>query len=149
MDLKLSNYEDTENKIFVLKQRLRELLEQDEYRRCLIILANVQHPFVIKAFDLNVKILITTRNKKVLDSLPDSATQKVEIMKGLTKTECLELFANVLNVPVRCLPDEATDIHSLSKGNPFLISMIACNLKEYPNRDARWKSWKKSVAKYE
>lgn len=62
----LSNYDSISNKILVLRQKLREILEEDIYKDCLIILSGVQNYKIIKEFDLRCKILIITRNKEVI-----------------------------------------------------------------------------------
>lgn len=62
--------------------------------------------------------------------------------QGFESVETLGLFAKVLGVPVKELPSEAADIHRLCKGNPFLISLIAGNMKEYANTANRWIKWK-------
>lgn len=63
--IRLTNYEDIGNKIYFMNQRLREILGTNEYKDCLIVLANVQNEATIKAFNLQCKIMITTRNKEV------------------------------------------------------------------------------------
>lgn len=57
------------------------------------------------------------------------------------------MFTNVLK-PVHSLPLEATDIHNLCKGNPFIISFIAGNLQGFPNIDDRWRNWKNKLTRY-
>lgn len=64
-ELTLTNYSDISNKILMLTESLRNLFEKYQLRDCLIVLVNVQNYETIRAFDLNCKILITTRNKKV------------------------------------------------------------------------------------
>lgn len=61
---------------------------------------------------------------------------------GLTDNECKELFAKVLDQQISSLPNEAIDLHRLCKQNPFVISVIASNLKQYKSNDSRWKYWK-------
>lgn len=78
---------------------------------------------------------------KLLDKL-SNATYKIEVKNGLTDNECKELFAKVLNQPISKLPNEAIDLHRLCKQNPFVISVIASNLKQYKSNDTRWLYWK-------
>lgn len=70
------------------------------------------------------------------------ATLKVEVDCGFTVFECKELFSKVLGTPINRLPDEVIDIHRMCKHNPFVISVIATNLKRYKSSIVRWKYWK-------
>lgn len=61
----LTNYKDINNKTVMLTETLRNCFAKSALRDCLIVLVDVQNYDTIRAFDLNCKILITTRNKKV------------------------------------------------------------------------------------
>lgn len=61
----LTNYNDINNKILMLTETLRNVFEKHQYKDCLIVLVNVQNYETIRAFDINSKILITTKDKKV------------------------------------------------------------------------------------
>lgn len=63
--IRLTNYEDIGNKIFAMRKRLKEMLNDDKFKNCLIVLGHVQNRDILKAFNLNCKIMITTRNKEV------------------------------------------------------------------------------------
>lgn len=76
-----------------------------------------------------------------------NATYRIEIDCGFTKAECKELFSKVLNQEM--LPDEAVDLHRLCKQNPFVISVIAFNIKTYKSNLTRWRYWKTLLEKNE
>lgn len=79
--------------------------------------------------------------------MPAAKIKTVQLATGFTQNESLNMFSNVLK-PVNTLPLEATDIHNLCKGNPFIISFIAGNLKGFPNIDDRWRNWKNKLTRY-
>lgn len=66
-------------------------------------------------------------------------------MIGFNELESLEMFRKVLG---QQLPPEASEIHCLCKGNPFIISLISGNLLEFPNTHERWCMWKKKLTEY-
>lgn len=75
---------------------------------------------------------------------------QVEVNAGFTRDECLELFSKMLDVPINELPQEAIDLHYICRANPFIISRIASNLKEYIwDGQKRWIAWKKRLENYE
>lgn len=62
----MTNYKDIQNKIVMLNEKLRQVLEKnDVLQDSLVVLIGVQNHETLKAFDLNCKVLITTRNKRV------------------------------------------------------------------------------------
>lgn len=74
----------------------------------------------------------------------------VEVNTGFTRDECLELFSKMLDIPIAALPQEASDLHHICRANPFIISRIASNLKEYLwDGQKRWITWKKRLENYE
>lgn len=79
-------------------------------------------------------------------------TLHVEVNRGFTRDECLELFSKMLDKSIDELPQEATDLHRICRANPFIISRIASNLKEYLKKGANpnaWIDWKKILENYE
>lgn len=74
--------------------------------------------------------------------LQTKTTKTVQLSRGFETEESLGLFAKVLGIQYKELPSEAAEIHRLCKGNPFLISLIAGNMKEYANTSNRWIKWK-------
>lgn len=62
----MTNYKDIQNKIVMLNEKLRHVFEKNTVlQNSLVILVDVQNHETLKAFDLNCKVLITTRNKRV------------------------------------------------------------------------------------
>lgn len=139
--LNYDSFDDTISKKFKLKQHLREILNEN-FKNCLLVLLDVPNQMTLKSFDLHCKILMTTRNKELLDQLSSKTTKTVQISQGFQAEESLGLFTKVLGIHQKDLPSEAADIHRLCKGNPFLISLIAGNIKEYSNKTNRWIKWK-------
>lgn len=69
----------------------------------------------------------------------------IEINQGLAASECMELFSKILDIPIDALPEEAMDLHRMCSENPFVISLVAINLKRYQSNSNRWKYWKKEL----
>lgn len=80
--------------------------------------------------DIFVFIYLSILFEQILDSLSNS-TIKIELTCGFTRDETLQLFSKVLNQNVADLPNEACELHAMCKRNPFLLSLVANNLKEY------------------
>lgn len=161
--LSFDNFDDAVSKKFKIKRYLRETLSEN-YKNCLLVLLDVPNQLTLRSFELECKILMTTRNKEVckpfflrpirngafqfrvqlqlLDILPTKTTKSVQLSQGFETEESLGLFAKVLGIQYKELPSEAAEIHRLCKGNPFLISLIAGNMKEYANTTNRWMKWK-------
>lgn len=64
-DHTVTNYKDINNKIIMQKENLRQGFEKSYLRDCLIVLIDVQNYETISAFNINCKVLITTRDKRV------------------------------------------------------------------------------------
>lgn len=134
-------YDDSiTNKIHVLKRMLADELRR-RHPDALLILCDVLSPLALKAFQLPVKCMLTTRNKAILDEWPVHKRRDLTITSGFTLAESLELFARVLGTKERDLPEEATKIHERCHGNPFIVSLVASNLKEYQMTERRWRNW--------
>lgn len=62
----MTNYKDIQNKIVMLNEKLRHVFEKNAVlQNSLVVLIDVQNHDTLKAFDLDCKVLITTRNKRV------------------------------------------------------------------------------------
>lgn len=62
----MTNYKDIQNKIVMLNEKLRHVFEKHSVLQdSLVVLIDVQNHDTLKAFDLNCKVLITTRDKRV------------------------------------------------------------------------------------
>lgn len=81
---------------------------------------------------------------QLLQKIPN-LSQEIEINQGLSLSEGLELFTKVIGDPD--LPAEALEVCRLSRQNPFVISLIAINLKVYKSDRKRWIYWKNKLEK--
>lgn len=62
--LSFDNFDDPVSKKLILKLHLRDILSEN-YKNCLLVLLDVPNQMALKSFDLQCKILMTTRNKEV------------------------------------------------------------------------------------
>uniref|UniRef100_A0A671FZ75 Apoptotic peptidase activating factor 1 n=1 Tax=Rhinolophus ferrumequinum TaxID=59479 RepID=A0A671FZ75_RHIFE len=92
------------------KDRLR-LLMLRKHPRSLLILDDVWDPWVLKAFDNQCQILLTTRDKSVTDSVMGSK-YVVPVESGLGKEKGLEILSLFVNMKKADLPEQA---HSIIK----------------------------------
>ncbi|XP_068443155.1 apoptotic protease-activating factor 1 isoform X2 [Clinocottus analis] len=114
------------------KERLRFLMLR-RYPRALLILDDIWDSSVLKAFDLHCRILLTTRNRSLADSV-SGAKYNVEVASGLDETKGLEILALYTNTKLHGLPEEARSIVRECKGSPLVMSLIGALLREKPNR---------------
>jgi hypothetical protein len=127
LDIKYNTYSgNTKNEIIHMRNYLRKILEQPEFRQCLIVLTDVQDEQITKAFDLNCKMFITTRHIEKLEYIPKEAKTTIDIEKGFAQHESLELFSRDL---IEKLPDDMKEyiekFHGVCKGHPFIMNIIA------------------------
>ncbi|XP_006875999.1 PREDICTED: apoptotic protease-activating factor 1 isoform X5 [Chrysochloris asiatica] len=114
------------------KDRLRILMLR-KHPRSLLILDDVWDPWVLKAFDNQCQILLTTRDKSVTDSVMGSK-YVVPVESGLGKEKGLEILSLFVNMKKADLPEEAHSIIRECKGSPLVVSLIGALLREFPNR---------------
>lgn len=146
LDIKYNTYNgSTKNEIIHMRNYLRKIMEQPDSRECLIVLADVQDEKVVKAFDLNCKIFITTRHIEKLEFITNDRRTKVDIDKGFSEDESVELFKKSLKGN---LSDElkkyVESFHKICKGHPFLMTKIARSLlyeKDEGSRQTSCKQW--------
>lgn len=105
------NISETINKI---RQHLRLELLKDDLRETLLVLDNVYKHEIINIFDLECKILITTRDKTFMNTISNNTF--IEINTGFNEHETLQLFSTSLSIDIKELPIEANKIHELCKG---------------------------------
>jgi apoptotic protease-activating factor len=118
------------------KGRLR-LIFAHQHPRALLILDDVWSQFVTKAFDIQCRILVTTRDETVMDKVSGLVT-KVEMSSGFSEIQSLRVFSKWTATPVLKLPEHANKIYDETKGSPLAISMIGALLAEHPER---WESY--------
>ncbi|XP_053082618.1 apoptotic protease-activating factor 1 isoform X2 [Acinonyx jubatus] len=114
------------------KDRLRILMLR-KHPRSLLILDDVWDPWVLKAFDNQCQILITTRDKSVTDSVM-GPKYVVSVESGLGKEKGLEILSLFVNVKKADLPEQAHSIIKECKGSPLVVSLIGALLRDFPNR---------------
>ncbi|XP_061815510.1 apoptotic protease-activating factor 1 [Nerophis lumbriciformis] len=114
------------------KERLRFLMLR-RYPRSLLVLDDVWDSTVLKSFDINCRILLTTRNRSLADSV-SGVKYEVEVASGLDDKKALEIIALYTGSTPEGLPEEAPSIVRECKGSPLVVSLIGALLKEKPNR---------------
>uniref|UniRef100_A0A8C7AMH1 CARD domain-containing protein n=1 Tax=Neovison vison TaxID=452646 RepID=A0A8C7AMH1_NEOVI len=92
------------------KDRLRILMLR-KHPRSLLILDDIWDPWVLKAFDNQCQILLTTRDKSVTDSVM-GPKYVVSVESGLGKEKGLEILSLFVNMKKADLPEQA---HSIIK----------------------------------
>ncbi|XP_034529885.1 apoptotic protease-activating factor 1 isoform X2 [Notolabrus celidotus] len=120
------------NSLDEAKERLRFLMLR-KYPRSLLILDDIWDSMVLKAFDIHCRILLTTRNRSLADSV-SGAKYEVEVESGLDEDKGLEILALYTNSKPQGLPEEARSIVRECKGSPLVVSLIGALLKDKPNR---------------
>ncbi|XP_041833714.1 apoptotic protease-activating factor 1 isoform X2 [Melanotaenia boesemani] len=114
------------------KERLRFLMLR-RYPRSLLILDDVWDSTVLKVFDIHCRILLTTRNRSLADSV-SGAKYEVEVESGLDENKALEILALYTDKKPQGLPGEARSIVRECKGSPLVVSLIGALLKDKPDR---------------
>ncbi|XP_076967766.1 apoptotic protease-activating factor 1 isoform X5 [Tamandua tetradactyla] len=114
------------------KDRLRILMLR-KHPRSLLILDDVWDAWVLKAFDNQCQILLTTRDKSVTDSVM-GPKYVVPVESGLGKEKGLEILSLFVNMKKADLPEQAHSIIKECKGSPLVVSLIGALLRDFPNR---------------
>uniref|UniRef100_A0A8D2AZN8 Apoptotic protease-activating factor 1 n=1 Tax=Sciurus vulgaris TaxID=55149 RepID=A0A8D2AZN8_SCIVU len=114
------------------KDRLRILMLR-KHPRSLLILDDIWDSWVLKAFDNQCQILLTTRDKSVTDSVM-GPKYVVPVESGLGKEKGLEILSLFVNMKKADLPEQAHSIIKECKGSPLVVSLIGALLRDFPNR---------------
>uniref|UniRef100_A0AAX7V8T2 CARD domain-containing protein n=1 Tax=Astatotilapia calliptera TaxID=8154 RepID=A0AAX7V8T2_ASTCA len=120
------------NSLDEAKERLRFLMLR-RYPRSLLILDDIWDSTVLKVFDIHCRVLLTTRNRSLTDSV-SGAKHEVEVESGLDENKALEILALYTRINLQALPEEARSIVRECKGSPLVVSLIGALLREKPNR---------------
>ncbi|XP_017267042.1 apoptotic protease-activating factor 1 isoform X2 [Kryptolebias marmoratus] len=120
------------NSLDLAKERLRFLMLR-KYPRSLLILDDIWDSSVLKVFDVQCRVLLTTRNRSIADSV-GGVKHEVEVESGLDEKKALEILALYTEKKPQTLPEEARDIVRECKGSPLVVSLVGALLKEKPNR---------------
>ncbi|XP_070611991.1 apoptotic protease-activating factor 1 isoform X1 [Erythrolamprus reginae] len=114
------------------KDRLRLLLLRTK-PRSLLVLDGIWDSWVLKAFDNQCRILVTSRDRSVADSVTGKKYE-VSVESGLTHEKALEILSLFVNMKVTELPEISHHIVRECKGSPLVVSLIGALLQEFPNR---------------
>ncbi|KAL2102993.1 hypothetical protein ACEWY4_002161 [Coilia grayii] len=114
------------------KERLRFLMLR-RYPRSLLILDDIWDSSVLKAFDIQCRVLLTTRDRSLADSV-SGQRYEVAVESGLEEDKALEVLALYVNSNPRKLPEQARSIVKECKGSPLVVSLIGALLREFPER---------------
>ncbi|XP_069696583.1 apoptotic protease-activating factor 1-like isoform X2 [Periplaneta americana] len=114
------------------RESLRRYFTSGALRDGLLILDDVYSPVVIDAFDIGCKILVTTKDSKVMKNV-QGRHHLIRISEGFSEQESLCLMAECAGVEISHLPPAAKKIHQFSKGVPMVIALIGAQLAE--NKD--------------
>ncbi|XP_066561731.1 apoptotic protease-activating factor 1 isoform X1 [Amia ocellicauda] len=120
------------NSIEEARDRLRFLMLR-KYPRSLLILDDIWDSVVLKAFDIQCRVLLTTRDRSLSDSVTGQK-HEVSVGNGLEEDKALEVLALFVNKKVTALPEEARRIVHECKGSPLVVSLIGALLREFPGR---------------
>jgi apoptotic protease-activating factor len=112
------------------KERLRELFLND-YPKALLVLDDVWSPEVIQAFDIQCRVLVTTRNSGVADNVNGPMIPVPMSPSGFTKAESVEALGKWTG---KAAPKQAEGMHALSNGLPLVIAIMGSLLKRRPDR---------------
>ncbi|KAL0963001.1 hypothetical protein UPYG_G00348220 [Umbra pygmaea] len=116
------------------KERLRYLMLH-RFPRSLLILDDVWDSFVLKAFDIGCRVLLTTRDRSLTNSVSGDNIHEVAVNSGLEEDQALEILALYVNLKkTQRLPQEARSIVEECKGSPLVVSLIGALLREFPDR---------------
>nr|KAF6493542.1 apoptotic peptidase activating factor 1 [Rousettus aegyptiacus] len=114
------------------KDRLRILMLR-KHPRSLLILDDIWDPWVLKAFDNQCQILLTTRDKSVTDSVM-GPKYVVPVESDLGKEKGLEILSLFVNMKKADLPEQAHNIIKQCQGSPLVVSLIGALLRDFPSR---------------
>ncbi|OWK63053.1 Apoptotic protease-activating factor 1 [Lonchura striata] len=114
------------------KDRLR-LLMLRKYPRSLLVLDDIWDSWVLKAFDNQCQVLITSRDRSVTDAVAGNKYE-VHVESGLAHEKGLEILSLFVNMKISELPEQANALVRECKGSPLVISLIGALLRDFPSR---------------
>ncbi|RMC03227.1 hypothetical protein DUI87_20421 [Hirundo rustica rustica] len=114
------------------KDRLR-LLMLRKYPRSLLVLDDIWDSWVLKAFDNQCQVLITSRDRSVTDAVAGNKYE-VHVESGLAHEKGLEILSLFVNMKISELPEQANSLVRECKGSPLVISLIGALLRDFPSR---------------
>ncbi|KAJ8007181.1 hypothetical protein DPEC_G00114870 [Dallia pectoralis] len=115
------------------KERLRFLIHR-RFPRSLLIVDDIWDSTVLKAFDIQCRVLLTTRDRSLADSVTGTKFE-VAVNSGLEDSQALEILGLYVNATkTQKLPKQALNIVRECKGSPLVVSLIGALLREFPDR---------------
>ncbi|XP_030070882.1 apoptotic protease-activating factor 1 isoform X2 [Microcaecilia unicolor] len=114
------------------KDRLR-LLIMRKYPRSLVVLDDIWDSWVLKAVDIQCRVLLTSRDKSVADAVSGNK-HLVSVESGLPREKGLEVLSLFVNKKIKDLPSQANTIVKECKGSPLVVSLIGALLRDFPHR---------------
>ncbi|XP_051547317.1 apoptotic protease-activating factor 1-like isoform X2 [Myxocyprinus asiaticus] len=114
------------------KERLRFLMLR-RFPRSLLILDDIWDSSTLRSFDIQCRVLLTTRNRGLTESVSGKRFE-VPVDNGLDEEKALEVLALYVNEKPQKLPEQARSIVNECKGSPLVVSLIGALLREFPDR---------------
>ena len=111
----------------------------EQHPRCLLVLDNLWSADVAKYFSVRCRVLVTTRNAAVANSVQTPSLASLDVSYMFTEDYLLKLLANWVNCSPTELPPHADIIVQLSGDSPMIISLIGALLRSNPT-EARWQA---------
>lgn len=115
------------------RDRLRSILHE-QYPCCLVIFDDVWSPKVLQGIDVQARVLVTTRDKSVTDSISGRVYEVPLGDGGFSEAQALYFLASWARSDVEALPPAAKAIAQESKGSPLILSIIGGLLNDNPHR---------------
>ncbi|EDW71398.1 apoptotic protease-activating factor 1 [Drosophila virilis] len=114
-----------------VQTQLRNILKNKSYKNCLLVLRNVQNKETWQAFNLGCKILLTSRDKSVVNFLSPVTTTHVTVNDVLTLSEMESLFAKYLSENQDdSVEDLTVALYRQQIRNPLQLSVIAESIQD-------------------
>uniref|UniRef100_A0A673IKM9 Apoptotic protease-activating factor 1 n=1 Tax=Sinocyclocheilus rhinocerous TaxID=307959 RepID=A0A673IKM9_9TELE len=118
------------------KERLRFLMHR-RFPRSLLILDDVWDSFALRSFDIQCRVLLTTRNRSLADSVSGEKFE-VPVESGLDEEKALEILALYVNGKPQKLPQlhrmVIPRLDLVPACSPLVVSLIGALLREFPDR---------------
>ncbi|XP_076862902.1 apoptotic protease-activating factor 1 isoform X2 [Brachyhypopomus gauderio] len=114
------------------KERLRFLMLR-RFPRSLLILDDVWDISSLRAFDVQCRVLLTTRHRDLTDAV-SGQKYSVQVESGLDEEKALEILSLYVNLKPQNLPEQARIIVKECKGSPLVVSLIGALLRDFPDR---------------
>lgn len=109
----------------------------EQHPKCLLVLDNLWRTDVAKYFSVRCRVLATTRNATVTQSVSTLSISSLDVSDMFTEEQLRLLLAKWVQKSPDELPVHADVIVQLSNGSPLVISLIGALLRTNPT-EARW-----------